>query len=84
MKNIAFIKNNIAMNIFVFDETQDNTALVESIVKDNGYDFAIELDDPSTPRYSTWDGVQFIATPHKTLYELGVIPIYVEEESTTN
>lgn len=75
--NIAFIKNNIAMDILVFDETQDNTEIIDTIIQQNGYDTAIELENPDTPRYSTWDGKKFIATDQKVLGELGVIN-YVE------
>ena len=79
MINVAFIKNNIAMDILVFDETKDNTDLIASIIEANRYDTAIELDKPETPRYSTWDGKKFIDTHPKVLGELGVIK-YVEIE----
>jgi CheY-like chemotaxis protein len=80
MINVAFIKNNIAMDILVFDDTKDNTELIASLVESNGYDTAIELDNLDTPRYSTWDGKKFIATYQKVLGELGVIN-YVEGDN---
>jgi hypothetical protein len=80
MINVAFIKNNIAMDILVFDETKDNAELIASLVQANGYDTAIALDNPLTPRYSTWDGKKFVDTHPKVLHELGV-RYYVEGDN---
>jgi CheY-like chemotaxis protein len=77
MINVAFIKNNIAMDILVFDETKDNTELIASLVEANGYDTAVELENNEVQRYSTWDGKTFTYPTVEVLGELGVIN-YVE------
>jgi hypothetical protein len=81
MINVAFLKNNIAMDILIFDEANDNEALIASIVTDKGYDSSIEC-DPNTSRYSTWNGVEFTETPQEILGELGVINYVKPTEPT--
>jgi hypothetical protein len=81
MTNVAFIKNNIVMDILLFDEANDNEALIASIVTDKGYDSSMEC-NPNTPRYSTWNGVEFTETPQETLGELGVINYVAPSEPT--
>lgn len=81
----AFIKNNFAMNILVFDENNpDNQFIIDTIVADQGYDTAVELTDPSTPRYSSWDGEKFTPPTPQQLFELGVFggPINEVHEHT--
>ena len=73
MINVAFIKNNIAMDILVFDETKDNTELIASLVEANGYDTAVELENNNVQRYSSWDGKKFADPTPQVLTELGVI-----------
>jgi len=80
MINVAFIKNNIALDILVFDDSRDNTDLYASIIAANGYDTAIELDNNEVQRYSTWDGKTFTLPTNKVLAELGVID-YVEGDN---
>lgn len=76
----AFIKNNFAMNILVFDKNNpDNQSIISQIIADQGYDTAVELTDPLTPRYSSWDGEKFTPPTQQQLFELGVISAPIDE-----
>lgn len=80
MIHVAFIKNNIVMDILLFSEENDNTELIASIITNKGYDSSVQC-SAETPNHSTWNGVEFTETSLQILHELGVRD-YVEPIET--
>ncbi len=75
-KFYAFIKDNRVVNVAVF-ASQDET-LADAITKEQGYDYAVWVDENAPTKFSSYDGKKFTDPTTDYLISIGVVTPTVE------